>query len=64
MADLVDRQGLGLAQAALGIEGLFLEEAMDAVGRGQEVPLRRVCSWVEKIETVWVEGLDDLARPR
>jgi hypothetical protein len=37
MADLVDRQRLGLAQPPLRVEGLFLEEAADRVGRAHEV---------------------------
>ena len=36
MADLVDRQGLGLAQPAPRVESLFFEEALNAFGRGQK----------------------------
>jgi hypothetical protein len=41
MADLVDRQRLRLAQPALHVEGLFLEEALHGFGAGDQGGVRQ-----------------------
>jgi len=63
MADLVDRQRLGLAQLAVRPEGLFLEEAAHRVVRAEEPVIAGaflVARGEDGARLAGVEGVDDV----
>ena len=66
MADLVDRQGFGLAQFALGVKRFFFKKALDAGGRLQKISACTAPGLVGGGEdgavAVGIKRIDDLQR--